>query len=131
MPSSHPPLPGVGLGDIRKVGVAAHSVLIPQKHGIDCHAKLDRIVLVDAAGSHPEVFKSIGCGLIRTEPYLPLPCLAHSFGHVRADLDILKDDLLSPGMREYCVGRDIATCSLAKDDLAVEFALQEAYKRHG
>jgi hypothetical protein len=64
--------------------------------------------------------------------YLPLPSLAHSLAHVRADLDILEDDLLfSPRMREYCVGRDIATGRFAKDDLAVGFALQEAYKRHG
>ena len=33
-------------------------------------------------------------------------------------------------MREYCVGRDIAAGRLVKDDLAVGFALQEAYKRH-
>jgi hypothetical protein len=46
-------------------------------------------------------------------------------------LDILKDDLLfSLGMREYCVGRDIATGRLVKNDLTVGLALQEAYQRH-
>jgi hypothetical protein len=43
----------------------------------------------------------------------------------------LIDDLLfSLGIREYCVGRDFAAGRFAKDDLAVGFALQEAYKRH-
>ena len=38
--------------------------------------------------------------------------------------------LFSPGMREYCVDRDIAAGRLVKDGLAVGFALQEAYKRY-
>jgi hypothetical protein len=46
---------GVGFGDIRKVDVAARSVLIPPKHGINRRAKLDRILLIDATGVNPEV----------------------------------------------------------------------------
>jgi hypothetical protein len=63
--------------------------------------------------------------------YFFLHPLAHSLADIHANFDILKDDLLfSPYIREYCVGRDIATGRFAKDDLAVGFALQEAYKRH-
>jgi hypothetical protein len=84
--------------------VAARSVLILPKHGIDRHGKLDRILLIDAAGVDSEVFQFIG---------------------------ILKNDLLlSPGMREYCISRDIAIGRFMKDDLAVGFMLQKAYKRH-
>ena len=86
---------------------------------------------LDAAGVHPEVFKHIYCGLLRAELYLPPPSLVHSLVLVLALLQVLIGDLLfSPGMREYCVGRDIAAGRFAKDDLAVGFALQEAYKTH-
>jgi hypothetical protein len=108
------------------------SVLILSKHRIDRYANLDRILPINTAGVYLEVSKSIGFGLLRVELYLPPPSLAYSLAYVRADLDILKDDLLfSPRIREYCVGRDIAAGRFAKDDLAVGFALQEAYKRHG
>jgi hypothetical protein len=120
--------PVVRLGDIRKVDVAARSVLIPPKHGIDRRAKLNCILLIDTAGIYPEVFKPIDCGLLCAELYLPPPSLVHSLTLVLALLQVSIDDLLfSPGMREYCVGRDFAAGRFMKDDLAVRFALQEVY----
>jgi hypothetical protein len=119
--------PSVRLGDICQVDVAARYILILPKHGIDRRAKLNCILLIDTAGVYPEVFKPIYCGLLRTELYLPPPSLLHSLALVFALLQVLIDDLLfSPGMREYCVGRDIVARRFAKDDLAVGFALQEA-----
>jgi hypothetical protein len=123
--------PVIRLRDIRKVDVAAHSVLIPPKYGIDRYAKFDRIILIDTVGIDLEVFQSVYYGLLHIELYLPPPSLVYSVIYIYTNLDILKNDLLfSPGMREYCVGRDIADSRFAKDDLAVVCTLQEAYKRY-
>jgi hypothetical protein len=43
---------------------------------------------------------------------------------------LIVDLVFSPGMREYCVSRYFVTGRFAKDDLAVGFAMQEAYQRH-
>ena len=116
---------------IREIHVAFLCISILVKHRINSFWKLDGIRLIDIAGVHPEVFQSIGCDLFRVELYLSLPSLIHSLTYIHANLDILKNDLLfSPGIREYCVGRDIAAGRFAKDDLAVGFTLQEAYERH-
>jgi hypothetical protein len=101
---------GVGFGDIREVDVAARCALIPPKHGIDRRAELNRILLIDAVGAYPEV-------LYLLPPSLALPC---------AGFCVLKANfLLSPGVRKYCVGRDIAASRFAKDYLAVP------YESHG
>ena len=119
---------GVGFGDIQKVDVAARCVLILPKHGIDRCAKLNRILLIDAASVYPEILQSISGGLLCAELYLLLPSLALPY----AGFCILKANfLLSLGVRKYCVGRDIATSRFAKDDLAIGFLLQEAYKSYG
>jgi hypothetical protein len=69
---------------------------------------------------YPEIFQSIGCGLLRAELYLSPASLARG----RAGFHILKTDLLfSPDMRKYCVRRDITAGGFAKDDLAVDFAV--------
>ena len=118
----------VGFGDIRKVDVAARYVLIPLKHGIDRHAKLNRILLIDVAGVYPEILQSISGSLLRAELYLLPPSLALPC----AGFCVLKANfLLSPGVRKYCVGRDIAASRFAEDDLAIGFPLQEAYESHG
>ena len=94
------------------------------------HAKLKCILFIDAAGIY-QVFKPIDCGLLRIQLSLPPPSLVHGLALVLALLQVLRDDLLfSPGIREYCVGRDFAAGKFAKDDLAVGFALQEAYKTY-
>ena len=90
------------------------------------------VSLYDATGVYPEVLQSIGCGLLCAELYLSPASLAHSLAHIRACFHVLKEDLLLlPGMREYRVGRDIAAGRFAEDNLAVGFALQEAYESHG
>ena len=128
MPFDHPP--HCRVGDIRKVDVAARSVLIPPKHGVDRRAKLD-CILIDATGVGPEAFQSVYCSLLRAELYLPPPSLVHSFALVLAFLQVLIDDLFfSLGMRKYCLGRDLAAGRFAKDDLAIGFVLQEAHKRY-
>jgi hypothetical protein len=76
--------PIVRLGDIQKVDVAARSVLIPLKHGIDRCAKLNRIFLINTAGVHPEVFKPIYYGLLCAELYLPLPSHVYSLALILA-----------------------------------------------
>jgi hypothetical protein len=116
---------------IREVYVAFLYISILAKYRINSFWKLGGIRLINIAGIYPEVFQFISCGLFRAELYLPSPSIIYSLTHVHASLDILKNDLLfSPGMREYCVGRDIAASRFAKDDLAIRFALQEAYERH-
>jgi hypothetical protein len=63
-------------------------------------AKLNCILLIDAASIHPKVFKPIDCGLLRTQLYLPPPRLVHGLALVLALLQVLIDDLLfSPGMK--------------------------------
>ena len=94
------------------------------------HAKLKCILLIDAAGIY-QVFKPIDCGLLRIQLSLPPPSLVHGLALVLALLQVLIDDLLfSPDIREYCVGKDFTNGRFAKDDLAIGFALREAYKRH-
>ncbi|PMD67463.1 uncharacterized protein K444DRAFT_606402 [Hyaloscypha bicolor E] len=64
--------------------------------------------------------------------YLPPPSFVYSLVLVLALLQVLINDLLFfPGMREYCVSRGFAADEFAKDNLAVRFALQEAYTRYG
>ena len=114
----------IRFGNIRKVDVGARSVLIPSKNGIDRRSELDCVLLIDATGVYPEVLQSISSCLLRAELYLTPPSLAQSLAYVRAGFHVLKEALLvSLGMREYCVGRDIAAGRLAKDDLAVGCAL--------
>jgi len=106
--------------------------LILPKYKIDCYAKLNCILLINIAGVYLKISKSIGCSLICAALYLPLLSLAYSLTYVCTNLNILKDNLVfSLGIREYCISRDIAAGRFAKGDLAVKFALQEAYKRYG
>ncbi len=119
---------GVRYRDIRKVDVAVRCVLILLKHGIDRRAELNRILLINVVGVYPEELQSISGGLLRAELYLLPPSLALPC----ASLCVLKANfLLSPGVRKYCVGRDIAASRFAKDDLAIRFPLQEPYESHG
>ena len=102
-------------------------ILILLKHEIDCCAKLNSILLVDIAGVYLEVLQSISSSLLRAELYL----LPLSLALCYASFCILKANfLLSPSVRKYCIGKDIAASRFAKDNLAIGFLLQVAYKSY-
>jgi len=83
-------------------------------------ALISRVSLYSATSIYPEIFQSIGCGLLRAELYLSPASLARR----RAGFHVLKTDLLfSPGMREYCVQREIAAGGFAGNDFAVGFVV--------
>lgn len=64
--------------------------------------------------------------------YLLLSSFVYRLVYIRVHFCILKGDLVfPPGIRDYCVGKDIAASKFAKYNLAVGFPLQKAYRSHG